>query len=335
MTLPRAVAAQAGRDAWLVVLVTGCLMTLAALLLHVVASFYPDKDPSQWAVIILGPIIGRAWLFLLAVKCIFFTYITAKLYAGILSVRILIYTPKYVTALAIILLAFLASQAFLRGLTRYSELAFLFKIMLVPFLIVPLFVGRSYHLTPILVETPLVSLAKAMPPSVFSYIGFEILWFLYPCLKNKSGYLPVISLGYTTLLYVITTISATIFFGPERLQSLLLPTLSMLSIIQLSVLERIDSLFLWVWVGTVTVTAATQFYIAARAVQGIVPTLHFRKICGFLAGMLLLSVVPVVPLSTLYKWADLLGIFDVAVVIGASLIFTAIYLVRRTGMHNG
>lgn len=329
MTLPRAVAAHAGRDAWLVVLATGILMTSAAVLLHKLASYFPDQDPSQWVISLLGPILGRCWLALLVVKALIFTYLTAKLYAGILSVRILLFTPTYVVAAAIITLAFLACVSSLRGLARYSETVFLLKSPLLLLLMAPLFLGRSYHLFPVLIETPVSSLAKAVPAATFSYVGFEILWFIYPYLKNKSYALPVISLGFSTLLYTLTTISATMFFGPERLQTLLLPTLSMLSIIQTSFVERIDSIFLWVWVGTVTVTAATQFYIGARSVQGIFPKFQFQKICSGMAGLLLVAVVPIRSLPTIYVWADWLGIFDVTLVIGSTLLFLLLILVKR------
>lgn len=328
MTLPRAVATHAGRDAWIVVFLTGLLMTAASALLHKLASWYPNHDPGQWATMLLGPVIGRVWLILLVTKTFMFSYLTAKLYAGVLSVRILIYTPTYVIAIAIIALALLINQTSIRSLARYSELVFIGKASLLALLIVPSFLSKNHHVYPVLIETPITSVLDAIPAAAFSYVGFEILWFAYPYLKNKSVVIPVAAMSYVTLSYTATTLSATLFFGPERLQSLLLPTLSMLSILTTPVLERVDSLFLWLWVGTVSVTAATQFYIGIKALQGLYSRLDFKKTSAFYGGVLFAVAVSAVPLPNLYEWADRLGIFDVIIVIGGALIFLPLAYVK-------
>lgn len=331
MSLPRGVASDAGRSAWWVVLAVGLVMSGVTLLADLLASKFPTQDAAEWPKLLLGQVLGRIWMTIYAVRALIFCLLTAQLYSGNLSTRLLAETPTYIFAIITLILSFMAVLAGIAGFTRYSEVAFFISMPVLLFLIIPLTKSNSMHLLPLVGDKPASDLLKSALGASYSFTGFDFLWFVYPYLLNKaSSKLAAIgAVVFTTGVYTFVTATAIMFYALEKLNIIFLPTLSLLSGIEVVLFERVDSLMLFVWISTVVVTAASQLYTATRLVQGMSSRLSFAKIAAFLGGVLLVFSVNNIPLRDAVAFSDLFGIFDLVFITSSLLLFLLLASLRK------
>jgi len=332
MSMPRAVATDAGRSAWLVILIVGCVVAVLTWLAHYVASRFPARDAAEWPKTLLGPIIGRIWMLVYLVRAIIFLLLTAQLYAGYLSVRLLPRTPTHVFALLVLALSLLAVLAKIRGFARFSEVAFFMSLPLILFIIVPLTRGNALHLLPILGDNPPSDLLKSALAASYSYAGFDFLWFVYPHLRRKAsaGAVAFGAVLLTAIVYAFVTATTIMYFGLEKLGLIFLPTLAVLRGIELVLFERIDSLMMFAWLSTVVVTAASQLYTATRLVQGLANGLSFSKTAAGLSGLFFVVALSVsdLPLRQTIAISDIFGIFDLSFFVASILLFLLLVALR-------
>lgn len=331
MSLPRAVASDAGRSAWWVVLAVGLVISGITLLADIVASKFPTQDAAEWPKLLLGPVLGRIWIAIYALRALVFCLLTAQLYTGNLSIRILVETPSYVFAVIVVVLSLMAVLAKLPGFARYSEIAFFLSMPLVLLVVIPMTRGNSVHLLPLVGDKPISSLLKGALAASYSYSGFDFLWFAYPYLKNKASS-KLVATGavlFSAGAYAFVTATATMYFGLDKLGVIFLPTLSLLSGIALVLLERIDSLMMFVWLSTVVVTSGSQLYTATRLMQGLSSRLSFAKTAVFLGGLLLVMAVNNIPIRQAVSFSDKFGLFDLSFLISSILVFLLLATLRK------
>ncbi|MBS3951011.1 MAG: endospore germination permease [Peptococcaceae bacterium] len=331
MSLPRVVASDAGRSAWLVVLAVGLVMSGITLLADKLASEFPSQDAAEWPKLLLGPILGRVWMSVYGLRAIALCLLTAQLYAGNLSLRLLHETPTYVFAIIILTLSLMAVLARIPGFTRYSEAAFFLSMPLILFVVIPFTKGNSVHLLPLIGDKPAEDLFKGALAASYSYSGFDFLWFVYPYLQHKASSKLWASgaVLLATGVYTFVTATAVMFFGIEKLNIIFLPTLSILSGIEVVFFERIDSLMMFVWLSTIVTTAASQLYTATRLTQGMSSRLSFAKTAALLSGLLLIMAINDIPIRQAVAFSDMFGVFDLSFIISSLLLFLFLASLRK------
>ncbi len=336
-SLPRVAAEEAGRSAWVAVAGAGLAVLLVALLSNRLASLFPEDDPAQWGTKLMGPLLGRIWLLLYLVKSCFFTILTMRIFAAIITNRMLTHTPSTVFAAIILVLSVLAVLAGIDGLARFAEVSVMLWFPLLTLLAVTMFGGHLHHLRPVFGDADISGLLAGAKAAAYSYAGFDILLFSYPHLQkpHQANRAVLWSITLVTVVYALTTMAALAFFGLEHLTRLLVPTLVMLSIAETSVIERFDSLALFMWIGMVVVTSGTQLYMGTRLIQGILPNASFRRTAVFLGSFLLIASWGETPLRELIALADLFGTFDLSFVTLSAVTLLPLALLAKRGLKIG
>lgn len=332
-SLPRVVAEEAGRTAWVAVAGAGLAVLLVALLSNRLASLFPGEDPAEWSTKLMGPLFGRIWLVLYLVKTCFFTILTMRIFAAIITNRMLPHTPSTVFAAVILVLSVLAVLAGIGGLARFAEVIVMLWFPVLTLLAILMLGGHLHHLRPVFGDSDPSGFLAGMKAAAYSYAGFDILLFSYPHLEKPSESVRAVlwSVTVVTVVYALTTVAALAFFGLEHLTRLLVPTLVMLSIAETSVIERFDSLALFMWIGMVVVTSGTQLYMGTRLIQGLLPNASFKRIAVFLGSFLLIASWGETPLRELIGLADLFGTFDLSFVTLSAVILLPLALLAKRG----
>lgn len=337
-SLPRVAAQEAGRSAWVVVAFAGLVLLIVALLSNRLASYFPEEDPAGWGLRLMGPIVGRVWLLLYFLKCCFFIVLTMRIFAAIITNRMLTHTPSSILAGIVLLLSVLAAVIGISGLARFAEISVMVWLPFMLLVVAALLRGHLFHLQPVIGDTDLSALLAGAKSAAFSFAGFDILLFSYPHLEKPENSARAVfwSMVFVTAIYTLTTVAALAFFGVEHLTRLLVPTLVMLSIAETSVIERFDSLALFMWLGMVVVTSGTQLYMGTRLIQGLIPKANFEKTAVFLGAFLLVSTWGETPLRRLITFADYFGTFDILfVTLSAVLLLPLAYFVNKRERRLG
>jgi len=335
-SLPRSVSLDGGRTGWIMIVLVGIVTFLVAALAHQLASRHPDEDPADWSLKLLGPVLGRLWLLLYVVKSGFFAVLTAKIYAGVVSNRVLLTTPNSVIAGIIIILSVMAVLTKLGGLARFSEISVLAWVPILSLIVFTISRTNLVLLRPLFGDAALGGLLTAARQASYSFAGFDILLFAYPHLQRRKGSFPAIAWGmlFVTGVYVVTTIAAITFLGLEQNNRTLVPTLVLFSIAETSVIERFDSLALFLWMGMEVITAATQLYMGTRAMQGLLKGVSYHKAAAALGAFLFVVGWGDTPLRVVVLISDIFGLFDLSFVTGSIILLYILTLVRERMKRN-
>ncbi|MGG1397543.1 endospore germination permease [Bacillus salipaludis] len=245
LSLPRVLAEKGGTDGWIAILIGWIFSVAASILIVKTMERYPNYTLYEVLIRLFGKIIGKA---LAIVYMIYFAfYAWTILVNGSLYIKawFLPKTPDYIVIILFSIPTFLVVRNGMRILGRYSELSF-YMVMWIPlFFLIPLRDGNLLHFLPILKEgwKPVLS---SVPSTVFSFLGFEISFFLYPFLQKKKHAVLGITIAntLTMLFYLFVTFACFAYFSPDGILEFNQPVLNLLKLIEFRFLERFDVILL-------------------------------------------------------------------------------------------
>jgi spore germination protein (amino acid permease) len=245
LSLPRELAEKGGTDGWMSLIVGWILSLIASLLIVNVMKRFPDHTLFD----LLGRLFGKWASKIAAIPWIlFFSYS-----AFIIQVKTMLYirtwllprTPEYLIMLLFAIPSFLVARSGWRVVGRYSELVFYMTVWMLFFLFLPLKDSHWIHLFPLFKEG-IMPVFQGVNTTIYSLLGFEITFFLYPFLQNKQMAARgiIVANTLTILVYLSVTLICFAYFSPDEILVYNQPALSLLKVIQFRFLERFDMVFL-------------------------------------------------------------------------------------------
>jgi spore germination protein (amino acid permease) len=263
LSLPRILAEKAGTDGWIALLIGWFFSVIASIFLVKTTERYPNDTLYEILIRLFGKIVGKA---VVIVYMMYFAF-----YAWTILVNACLYikgwflpkTPDYIILLLFSIPTIFVARNGIRVIGRYSELAF-YMVMWIPlFFLIPLRDGKWLHFLPLLKEgwKPVFS---AVPSTVFSFLGFEVAFFLYPFLQKKQHAVLGITIAntLTMLLYLFLTLVCFAYFSPDGIIEYNQPVLNLLKLIEFRFLERFDMILLAVYLIVVSTAWIPCVYIA-------------------------------------------------------------------------
>ncbi|WHY03441.1 endospore germination permease [Neobacillus sp. DY30] len=262
LTLPRELAEKAGTDGWISLIIGWLFSTIASLIIIQVMKHYPNGTIIDLITHYLGKWCGKiaAFIFIL-----YFAFI-----GSIVFVREGLFIQFWVLSqtnlLIILLLLSIPSYLIIRNnitiLGRYAELVFFLTIWVLFFYLNPLKEAHWLHLFPIMKEGWLPILT-AVKTTIFSFMGFEIAFFLYPFLqqKHKASIGIFIANTLTLVVFLVVTIVAFTFYSPDEITQYNEPTINLLKIVEFKFLERLEIVFLSLYIFVISTTVLPMFFV--------------------------------------------------------------------------
>lgn len=255
LSLPRILAEKGGTDGWIALLIGWAAAVVASLCLIQAAKRYPQGTLIDLLAHCFGKTVGK-----LAAVVIALVYIAAagtNLIAASLMIKswILWQTPLYVLLILFAVPTFLIARNGLRILGRYAEFVFFGSLPVMLFLLVPLRESRWIHLLPLFKEGwgPILT---AVQPTVYSFLGFEVAFYLYPFLQKKQSAAAGIVIANTLslIVFLYITLVCFVYFSPDEIMEYHQPTLNLLKVIEFRFIERLEIVFLSAYLFVVTTT---------------------------------------------------------------------------------
>ncbi|WP_110112052.1 endospore germination permease [Bacillus sp. CGMCC 1.16541] len=255
LSLPKDLAIIAGTDGWIGILFGWLFASVLSIL--IIKSM--DKYPNQGIVQVTKRYFGK-WLS--AVIILFFAcYLSFFSFTLILQTVILIKTwvlPRTNPALLFLLLlvpTFIIAKGGVKVIGRYAELTFFFTFFIVMMVFIPVQVSDWIHLLPIL-KDGWGSIFESVKTTIFSFLGFEIIYFIYPFLLYKKNAIKaaIAANTLTMLIYVSTTIAAFAFYSPDAITIYYEPLLNLASNIRFRYIDRLDIIILPMYMFVISTT---------------------------------------------------------------------------------
>jgi spore germination protein (amino acid permease) len=256
LTLPRELAEKAGTDGWISIIIGWMFSTVSSLIIIQVMKKQPNGTILDLLRVYFGKWGGKIGAVIIALYFAFFTFVTFTREAVFVQAWILPRTKIYYLVILLAIPTYLLVRNNIQILGRYSVLVFFMTIWTIFLYFIPLKEGHLLYLLPVLKEGwyPVMTAVKT---TVFSYIGFEIAFFLYPFLKKKqlASLGVVIANTISMLAFLIITLVAFVFFSPDEITRFNEPTITILKVIEFQFIERLEvglfALYLFVMSTTV------------------------------------------------------------------------------------
>ncbi|WP_165822358.1 GerAB/ArcD/ProY family transporter [Paenibacillus montanisoli] len=268
LSLPAEIQSSAKSDSWISVLVAGTVIQFILLVYWLLLRKFPNDNLSAITVRMLGPYIGRA---INAVYYAFFVFIAAyasTLYVELVKNWMLPLTPGWILLLLIIGTSLYLAYDNLRVIARFFVLSSALFIVLI--MISILTFSNNVHVSNIMPigQTGVLQILNGSEKTFFSMLGFEVTLFYFSQVQgNRKGMFKVISLAnlFVTLFYTYFVFICLIGFSPDALGHMNEPVLYILKGLSYQLFDRIDLIFLTIWIIPMTVTIVSYLCVAGKS----------------------------------------------------------------------
>lgn len=289
LTLPRELAEKAGTDGWISIIIGWFLSTFAGLLIIQVMKKYPNGTILDLLTHYCGKWIGKIAAFVFGLYFAFLASIVFIRECLFIQFWILPQTGMLILMFLLSIPTYLIVRNNIKVIARYSQLVFFMTTWMVFLYFIPLKEAHWLHLLPVVKEgwKPIFTAVKL---TIFSFIGFEIAFFLYPSLqdKQKASVGLVIANTLTLLIVLLITIVTFTFFSPDEITQFKEPTISVLKIVEFKFLERLEIVFLSFYIFVISTTVLPLMYSTVFCLSQLFGAQNHSKFVGW---YLLLNLV--------------------------------------------
>lgn len=346
LTLPR-YTAEAREAAWLVLILSGLLTLFAIYIITKLGQRFPNRTIVDYSAHILGSRrvawIGKGLAAPISILFIVFwfvaTAVITRTFGEVIVTTVLRNTPLEVIILTMLLATLCFIMFEVEVLARFNEILF-------PFIIVPgLFIAavsfqnaRIDNLLP-LFTIDWATFLKSVFKTSAAYLGFSviILFMAYSQDNGKIVKANLTGVGIPAFVYVIVNLAGLAVFGYEELNLLVWPTLELVKSVEFPglILERVESLFLAIWVAAVYTTVGNLFYASCMATAQFLPFRRKDTARRWIAVLFLplLYIIALQPqnIFELFSWLEMIGYVGFFASYMLPLILYILALIRRKG----
>ncbi|MCM3626650.1 spore germination protein [Paenibacillus glycanilyticus] len=268
LSLPSVIQHSAGGDAWISVLGSGLAIQLLILVYWHLCKRYPGMNLSEMTIVFFGSYIGRS---VNAIYYCFFVIIAGyacTLYVRLIKVWLLPLTPGWVLLLLIIGVSIYLALEDLRVIARFYQLAAVLFVLL--FVISLATFSNDIHLSNILPvgQSDISQIISGSEKTFFAMLGFEVILYFSAQVKDTpSGILKTITMAnwFVTLFYSYFVFICLIGFSQEALSKVKEPVLFLLRGLTFQLFDRLDLIFLTIWIIPMSATIVSYFCLAGKS----------------------------------------------------------------------
>lgn len=269
LSLPSSLYADAGTDGWITLLITGGAIQLIIFILYFLSERFPTLSLFEYTPKIIGKFAGGIVSALYIAFAIATAVIVLELFETTIKTWILFRTPMIVILLLLTVSGTYLAIGKIKVMGRFYQFV---SILIIPLVIMSAYTLKDADLRYILPigQNGLGTIFKAAQKGIVSMLGFEIVLFVYPYVQKK-GRAALKSLTITNIavtgLYTFLTFTTFVFFSPAQLEMIPEPLVYMLKGVSFIIVDRVDLIFLSIWIISVMTSYVSYLYIAGRGIQ--------------------------------------------------------------------
>lgn len=338
LSMASLLAEKVGHDGWIAVSIGGLVASISIVLIIGTLKRFDNKNILDINKFIFGKYVGTILNILILAYPTYTSVIMIRMFNDIIRMSVLRLTPPLVITTFIFLPIVYLSWYGLKYVCRYSTLKVVLVISVVAYYMLLMKYFRSTFLRPI-GASGFVELFKASFSPYTSFIGYELLTFIYPFIKDKKKVLKstLFANTFTVTFYLITVIFITGFFGETMLKQLIFPVFSLARAYRAPVFERLDLFFISLWFPIMVSTVMAYYFCGYNGLKIFLNIENSKPKCKILilcytTTIILLSRLPkdMIQLSTLF---DQLGYIATGYV-GYILIIYLLSFLKRGKENN-
>lgn len=272
LSLPVSVHKYTQSDGWISVLIAGFSIQVVIVLLWILLWGFKGKTIYEITVIVFGKFLGKIINFFYMLFFLLVMSLLSLLFADLLKKWILNYTPFSILILLLILTGIYIGKNNLRVLARLYTLA---TGVIIISIALPWFAFSTNiqlaYLFPI-GQSGLKNMVIGAHDAIVAMIGFELMLMILPFVEGTyKQSLKNISLAnmMVTLFYGYFSVSCYLIFSPEEIKIVPEPVLYILKAVNFTWIERLDLIFLSIWIIPMSTSFVTYLYLSSSGAANL------------------------------------------------------------------
>lgn len=335
--LPRLMATEADRDAWIPIII-GSLAPLLVILISIsLFKRFPGYNFHRICCSILGKFFGRIPLAIYVIYGIFFCSIIIRSFSDMLDTYVLPETPHLVKTALLLLAALYTVLPGIKVIARFNEVTIFIYLAMPLFLLPSLRVAQWTFLLPV-ATTPVYKLLHGALVAAMSYTGMEYLLVLYPFVSDKKKAVKnsLLALVIITVLYLCITINCIAVFGPYYIKRHIWPVLVLLKLTEIPVLERLEYFFILFYIVIIFRPIMNQLFASSYLTSQIFGAGEFRS-AAIPLSIIIFVISNILPnIVETFKYMDYVGMAGMAssIILPALLLLLSIIFKKGAGSNK-
>ena len=293
LALPSALSTEVKTDGWIVLLAAGFMAIFLMTLINSVAIKYPGKSMVEFGRELVPRPLADLISLIYMVEFIIIGGLVLKFFNEVISVFLLSKTPSQVINISMLLVAIYMVRSGIESMGRFFILSTV--ILLVPVLIKGLAILPDIEIInylPVFNTSP-IKILKAIPKTISSFAGFQILFFITFFVKEDKKNVRkynIAAMGFIILMYLMTFLVTMGKYGENKLRIQLWPVMSLMRSIQIpsTFLENIDALVMSVWIVSVFTSLSVALYGSSFIFSRVLKTNEMKPFVIPVAALVLL-----------------------------------------------
>ncbi|NEU30767.1 GerAB/ArcD/ProY family transporter [bacterium LRH843] len=291
LSFTKSIAEDAGYHAWIAVPLAGLLCSLLIWILYFVLNDQ-QSDVVDINRTCFGKYIGGFVTLLILSYFLLLAVLSLRVYIQIVQLWVFIDIPTWPLSITILIVAYYAIS---QGFRVNVGLSFFSVMIPIVLLFITFFFSYEYakytYLLPLL-DTTIMQQFAAIKTMSLSFFGPSILLVCYPFIQEakKSQKYAHLANGFTTILYIITTLITFTFFSEGQLEMLKFPTLVLWQIISFPFLERFEFVAIALWLIVILPKVTLLIWAASRMFKRQFNIKQRKALLIFIAIAFLLSL---------------------------------------------
>ena len=261
----------AKHDAWISVLLAGLATHIIAIFMLKTLEIYGSNDLYGIHQDVFGKWIGNFFNIIYIIYCSAAFLAVLRNYIEVVQTWVFPDLNTWFLAATLLLIVIYTFTGGLRVIVGVSFFSFVLSIWLFPMLAIPMKTIESRSLLPFL-EANLGDILKGVQSMTFTIIGFEILYVIYPFVKDKENTKKHVHLALfvTTLIYLAVMLVTLTYFSGEQLTKTIWATLSLFNIVRLPFVERFEYIVVCFWMLIILPNLCLFLWAAFRGTRRLV-----------------------------------------------------------------
>ena len=261
----------AKHDAWISVLLAGLATHIIAIFMLKTLEIYGSNDLYGIHQDVFGKWIGNFFNIIYILYCSIAFFAVLRNYVEVVQTWVLPDLNTWFLASTLLLIVIYTFTGGLRVIVGISFFSVVLSVWLFPMLAYPMKFMEPRSLLPIL-ETNMSGILKGVQSMTFTIVGFEILYVIYPFVKDKKNAKKHIHLGLfvTTLIYLAVMLVTLTYFSGEQLKKTIWATLSLFEIVKFPFVERFEYIVVCFWMLIILPNLCLFLWAAFRGTKRLV-----------------------------------------------------------------
>ncbi|WP_239626137.1 GerAB/ArcD/ProY family transporter [Paenibacillus sp. H1-7] len=305
LSLPSETQSSAKGDAWISVLVAGCLIQLLLLIYWALFRRFPNDTLRQMIMRMFGSYLGKGLNLIYYAFFIMIAGYACTLYVRLIQDWMLPLTPTWVLLLFIIATGMYLAVENLRVIARFFVLSSVMFIILL--LLSLLTFSNEIHISNIMPvgHSGAGQILHGVRQTFFSMLGFEVILVFFSQVDGRPrGLLRISSFSniMVTLFYAYFVFICLINFNSKALEQVNEPVLFLFKGFTNQLFDGLDLIFLTIWIIPMTATIISYLSMAGYSLAASQSTyrviVRISGILVYIIGLYLTTVENLDPFST-------------------------------------